>query len=71
MHEHQPFSISPPLERPRHAHQEVAELLAAALLRLRVLPATDAISGREQVGLGFYAQQSVNANPGTGHGVRP
>ena len=30
-----PLSISPPPDRPRHAHQEIADLLAAASLRLR------------------------------------
>ena len=34
MHELEPVS-SPAADRPRHAHQEVVDLLAAALLRLR------------------------------------
>jgi hypothetical protein len=35
MHEPEPVSLSPAADRPRHAHHEVVDLLAAALLRLR------------------------------------
>jgi len=35
MYELEPVSLSPSADRPRHAHQEVVDLLAAAVLRLR------------------------------------
>jgi len=39
----EPISISPPSDCPRHAQQEIADLLAAALLRLRARPSRDTI----------------------------
>ena len=70
MTELEPISISPPSDRPRHAQQEIADLLAAGLLRLRVRTIhTDPNS--ERVRLGFGSQQRVNANPDHPHGVRP
>lgn len=71
MTELEPISISPPSDRPRHAHQEIADLLAAALLRLRARPSRDTIDNSERVRLGFPGQQRVNANPDHHHGVRP
>jgi len=71
MTELEPISISPPSDRPRHAHQEIADLLAAALLRLRVRPSRDTTENSECVRLGFAGQQRVNANPDHHHGVRP
>ena len=71
MTELEPISISPPSERPRHAHQEIADLLAAALLRLRTRPSRDTTENSECVHLGFAGQQRVNANPDHHHGVRP
>ena len=71
MHELEPFSLSPAADQPRHAHQEVVDLLAAGLLRLRArreLPLSDT---RDEVGLGFVGQQRVNANPDHNNGVRP
>lgn len=55
---------------PRHAHREIAELLAAAILRMRArneshVPATDS-----EVSLGFTGPQRVNANPVYTQGVR-
>ena len=67
----QPISISPPSDRPRHAQQEIADLLAAALLRLRVRPSRDTTENSECVRLGFPGQQRVNANPDHYNGVRP
>jgi hypothetical protein len=65
------FSIPPRSDQPRHAQQEVVDLLAAALLRLRArrmpAPATES----ETVGLGFTGQERVNANPAQPQGVRP
>lgn len=71
MTELEPISISPPPDRPRHAHQEVADLLAAALLRLRARPPRHTIENSECVRLGFRGQQRVNANPDHYNGVRP
>lgn len=67
----QPISISPSSDRPRHAQQEIADLLAAALLRLRARPSSHAIENSECVRLGFPGQQRVNANPDHDNGVRP
>ncbi|MCS6764754.1 MAG: hypothetical protein MO853_13340 [Candidatus Protistobacter heckmanni] len=71
MTELESLSISPPSDRPRHAHQEIADLLAAALLRLRARPSRDTVKNSECVRLGFSGQQRVNANPDHHHGVRP
>ena len=71
MSELEPISISPPSDRPRHAHQEIADLLAAALLRLRTRPSRDTTENSECDHLGFAGQQRVNANPDHHHGVRP
>jgi hypothetical protein len=71
MHDIQPLSILATASRPRHAHQEIADLLAAALLRLRARPSRDTIENSECVRLGFPGQQRVNANPDNNNGVRP
>lgn len=74
MHELEPFSLSPAADRPRHAHQEVVDLLAAALLRLRGhQPSSDSLvaADSDAVGLGFVGQERVNANPDHDNGVRP
>lgn len=71
MTELEPISISPPSDHPRHAHQEIADLLASALLRLRARPSRDTIENSECVRLGFPGQKRVNANPDHHHGVRP
>ena len=71
MSELEPISISPPSDHPRHPQQEIADLLAAALLRLRARPSRDTIETSECVRLGFPGQQRVNANPDHNKGVRP
>ena len=75
MHELEPVSLSPAADRPRHAHQEVVDLLAAALLRLRGRhqPPTESsiVADSDAVGLGFVGQERVNANPNDHEGVRP
>ena len=38
MHELEPLSLAPEADRPRHAHQEIVDLLACALLRRRARP---------------------------------
>ena len=67
--EHISICTSP--DRPRHGHQEIADLLAAALLRLRARQSRDIPKSSEQVCLGFPGQQRVNANPDHNNGVRP
>ena len=60
---------------PRHAQAEIADLLSAALLRLRARNSAsndqDNSGHRESVCLGFSPQQRVNANPDQQEGVRP
>ena len=51
--------------------QEIADLLAAALLRLRVRPHSHTLENTDSFRLGFAGQQRVNANPDDHHGVRP
>ena len=58
-------------ERVRALNQEITDLLAAALLRLRARPSRDAVENSERVHLGFPGQQRVNANPDHDNGVRP
>jgi hypothetical protein len=75
MHELELVSLFPAADRPRHAHQEVVDLLAVALLRLRGRhqPPSDSstVADSAAVGLGFVGQKRVNANPDHDHGVRP
>lgn len=75
MHEIEPASLSPAADRPRHAHQEVVDLLAAALLRLRGRhqpPSESSIAAdSDAVDLGFVGQERVNANADHDNGVRP
>ena len=71
MTEIEPISICTSPDRPRHGHQEIADLLAAALLRLRARPPRHTIENSECVRLGFPGQQRVNANPDHNNGVRP
>ena len=59
---------------PRHPHQEIADLLAVALLRLRAkdsaLDHSTTSCEKDEIGLGFSAHQRVNANPYQQKGVR-
>jgi len=55
---------------PRHPHREVAELLAAAILRMRARDLSGVPAPDSEVGLGFTAPQRVNANPVYTQGVR-
>lgn len=65
MPEREPISFAVATDRPRHPQQEIVDLLAAALLRLRARhlsrPA-DSSQNRDGVGLGFADQQRLNAN---------
>ena len=58
---------------PRHPQQEIVDLLAVALLRLRAVnagaPEVLASLDRDQVGLGFAGRESVNADPDETEGV--
>lgn len=56
-------------DAPRHPHQEIADLLAAAFLRLR-RRASSSTTAESAVGLGFSGQQRVHANPSQPKGVR-
>ena len=55
---------------PRHPHREVAELLAAAILRMHARNHSDGPATDSEVGLGFPGDQRVNANPVYTQGVR-
>ena len=61
-------------DRPRHPHQEIADLLAVALLRLRAKETAcdySTIAGaKDAVDLGFTGHQRVNTNPYQQEGVR-
>jgi hypothetical protein len=67
----EPLSNSTRPDQPRHAQQEIVDLLAAALLRLRARPMPGHPTVSETVGLGFAGQERVNANPAQPQGVRP
>jgi hypothetical protein len=60
-------------DRPRHPHQEIADLLAVALLRLRAkdssCDSSATVGVKDEVGLGFSGHQRVNANPYQQEGV--
>jgi hypothetical protein len=70
----EPYSPPADLERPRHPHEEVADLLAAGILRLRAASNTPQNLGEfantATVALGFTGHQRVNANPYQKEGVR-
>jgi hypothetical protein len=75
MHDIELISIDRGKPIPRHAHEEIADLLSAALLRLRARNSAsddpDKSGHREPVCLGFSHPQRVNANPNQQEGVRP
>ena len=75
MYDIEPISIDRGKPIPRHAHEEIADLLSAALLRLRARNSASDDSNksghREPVCLGFSHPQRVNANPNQQEGVRP
>jgi len=73
MHNDEPISCAT-ADWPRHPHEEIADLLAVALLRLRDKDSASdhsAISDeKDAVGLGFTAHQRVNTNLDQQQGVR-
>jgi hypothetical protein len=56
--------------QPRHPHREIVELLAAAIVRMREKSRRDFPVTDSEVGLGFTANQRVNANPSYTEGVQ-
>ena len=66
MHNDKHSSLSGINSMPRHPQQEVVDLLATALLRLRAVEAaskkSSLIRNKRKVQLGFGGQKSVNAN---------
>lgn len=55
---------------PRHPHREIAELLAAAIVRMRAKNHPDLPAPDSEVSLGFTGNQRVNTNPSYTEGVR-
>lgn len=55
---------------PRHPQQEIAELLAAAVLRARTTRHEVGIDCPSDVCLAYTADQSVHTNPSDTEGVR-
>jgi hypothetical protein len=54
----------------RLPHREIAELLAAAIVRMRVKDICAPSATQSEVSLGFTAKQRVNANPSYTEGVQ-
>lgn len=55
---------------PRHPHREIAELLAAAVLRARAVQHESGVNHPSEVFLGFTGNQRVHTNPSDTEGVR-
>jgi len=55
--------------QPRQPHPEIAELLAAAVVRMRSKESSAPFATNCETQLGFTAYQSVNANPSQTEGV--
>jgi hypothetical protein len=68
MHNTEPVSTN----KPRRPYQEIADLLATALLRLHqsVRLESDTTAPKAELGLGFCGEQSVNGNTHHTQGVR-
>lgn len=56
--------------QPRLPHREIAELLAAAILRMRTKDQLIPTAAGSEVSLDFTANQRVNANPSYTEGVQ-
>ena len=56
--------------QPRHPHREIAELLAAAIVRIRAKSYINRPITDSEVSLGFTANQRVNTNPSYTQGVQ-
>lgn len=62
----EPCYVSPlqiPACQPRHQYQEVAELLATAIVRARTANTGKLVSEQSNFGLDFPGNQSVHTNP--------
>lgn len=73
MHAIEPPCISSPTDSPRHPQQEIADLLARALLRLHgqtLRHGSDALPDTDTVALGLGDQQRLNGNSCQHQGVR-
>ena len=55
--------------QPRAPHREIAELLAAAIVRSRIKNDPGAAFCESEVSLGFSGHQRVNTNPSQPEGV--
>jgi hypothetical protein len=55
---------------PRHPHREIAELFAAAILRMRAKNEPEAAGTDSEVSVGFPGDQRLNTNPVYTQGVR-
>lgn len=55
---------------PRHPYREIAELLAAAIVRTRLKNLPLPAPAESEVRLGFSGDQRVNTNPSHTEGVR-
>ncbi len=58
-------------DRPRHPQREIADLLAAAILRMHVDPVVSRFPESSTVCLAMTADQSVHVNPSYREGVCP
>ena len=57
--------------RPRHPQREIADLLAAAILRMHADPPVSQSPESSTVCLAITADQSVHVNPSYQEGVQP
>lgn len=64
-----PSQLSTAREAPRHAHEEIADLVAVALLRLRALPKVPSTFEKEPVSVDLCATPRVTTNPYENKGV--
>ena len=56
--------------QPRQPHREIAAILAAAIVRMRVKDICAPSATQSEVSLGYTAKQRVNANPSYTKGVQ-
>jgi hypothetical protein len=56
--------------QPRQPHREIAEILAAAIVRMREKNCQDFSDTNSEVCLGFTGTQRVNTNPSYTEGVQ-
>lgn len=66
----EPHSLGADEPTARPPHQQIADLLAQAILRRRAQATATTDDVSDPVGLGFPATERVNANPPSTAGVR-